>query len=344
MLNITTGPKSCALRVVIYGPEGIGKTTLASRWPKPLFLDIEGGTNEMDVARLERPQSWSAIMQVVTSLAGNMQGYETLVIDTADWAEKMLREHVCAANNVQSIGDKPYGQLYQTVAAEWGRFLDALSRVADGGTHIVLLAHSQIVHCDIPEESGSYDKYELKLLNSFKVSLSGMCKEWASLVLFCSYETFITDGKASGGKRVLHTSHHPCWDAKQRTGMNLPEKLDFPPDRLPSELARLFVAPTRQPAPADDCPADMKPQPQPQPVHGSTAPADDPEKTRLLDQLKQLMVAAHVSLPELDAELARRGVLPAGTHPTAYNIATLNRIVGNWSAVLHNIESRRITS
>lgn len=333
-MNITTGPKPGAIRAVVYGPEGIGKTTLASRWPNPLFFDVEGGTAEMDVARLDRPASWSAIMQTLASLAGNMQGYQTLVIDTADWAEKILKDHVCAANNVQALGDKPYGQLYMQVSVEWGRFLDMLTRIADGGTHIVVLAHSQIVHCDIPEESGEYDKYEMKLLSSFKVSLAGMCKEWASLVLFCSYETFITEGKATGGKRVIHANHHPCWDAKQRTGMNLPDKLDFPADRMPPELARLFATPPppQVAAKADDCPADLNSQPQPQ-----VAATEDPEKANLLGQLKQLMIDAKVSLPALDAELAKRGVVPAGTHPTAFNVQTLKRIVTNWDKVVHNI-------
>ena len=48
-MNITSGIQARAQRVVIYGTEGIGKSTLASQFPDPLFIDTEGSTSNMDV-------------------------------------------------------------------------------------------------------------------------------------------------------------------------------------------------------------------------------------------------------------------------------------------------------
>ena len=64
-LTITRGPVRSAMKVVIYGPEGIGKTTLASRFPNPLFIDTEGSTKFLDVARTPPPKSWAQLLDQI---------------------------------------------------------------------------------------------------------------------------------------------------------------------------------------------------------------------------------------------------------------------------------------
>ena len=60
MLKITEGTVNRALKVVIYGSEGIGKTTIASKFPNPLFIDTEGGTSQLNVRRIDRPKTWKS--------------------------------------------------------------------------------------------------------------------------------------------------------------------------------------------------------------------------------------------------------------------------------------------
>ena len=48
-MNIVSGKQPKARKVLLYGPEGIGKTSLARQFPRPLFLDTERGTGEYDV-------------------------------------------------------------------------------------------------------------------------------------------------------------------------------------------------------------------------------------------------------------------------------------------------------
>lgn len=372
-MNIETGKKQSKIRAVIYGPEGIGKSTLAAKFPRPLFVDVEGGTHHLDVARISAPKSWSAICQIVTDVANGRIGqeYQTLVIDTADWAEKALKEAICREAKVQSIGDVDFGKLYQKLGAKWGTFLDDLSQVAEI-KHVVLLAHSQLSHCEIPEESGSFDRYELKLNNSFKVNTASMTKEWASMVLFLNYEIVVVESggknKAQGGRRVMYTSHHACWDAKNRYG--LPEKIRLNDDEsLPKELAAIITSEpatsTAQVASGSNIKQDVakqEAQPAPAQQHAPTPPpaqvATTPtatlppaptasvtlpslEKQKLLAQLKELMIMSGIRMAELDAELARKGVVPTGTNPADYNENTLTRIINGWKAVSHNIINNR---
>lgn len=339
-MQIITGKQAAPIRAVVYGPEGIGKSTLASHWPKPLFVDVEQGTSRLDVARI-RPLSWAAVGQAVAEIEHDGNGFQTVVFDTADWLEKLAAAAVCAAHGQKGIEAFGYGKGYTYLADEWKRFLDALSAMqAKTGTHVLFLAHACMRKFEQPDEAGAYDRWELKLSKQ----VAPVLKEWADLVLFLNYETIVVEAdgkhKAQGGKRVIHTTHHPCWDAKNR--FDLPDKFALGNNGLPAELRPVFADVTTErttasaPSPA---PAEADP-PAPAPQTAETA-ATDPARSALLDQLRQLMVADGIKLPELQAELARKGVVPADMHPTQYNEATLSRVVGRWSAVVHNIKVAR---
>jgi GTPase SAR1 family protein len=94
-MNITRGVIPTAKKVVIYGPEGIGKTTFAAQFPGAVFLDTEGSTVHMDVARLDSPVTWADILATVDWAVENHSAIGTFVIDTMDWAEAMAFREVC---------------------------------------------------------------------------------------------------------------------------------------------------------------------------------------------------------------------------------------------------------
>lgn len=87
MLKITNGRIARAQKVVLYGSEGIGKSTLAAMFPNPLFIDTEGGTAHMDVRRIAKPGTWVELMDILNEIAITPDICGSLVIDTADWAE-----------------------------------------------------------------------------------------------------------------------------------------------------------------------------------------------------------------------------------------------------------------
>ena len=230
-MRIIRGKLSGARKVCVYGPEGIGKSTFASHFPDPVFIDTEGSTKDMDVARMEAPSSWQMLMEQVKYVKAHPETCRTLVIDTADWAEMLCTEAVCARSQKAGIEDFGYGKGYVYLTEEFGRLLNLLQELVDIGIHVVINAHAKIRKFEQPDEMGAYDRWELKL----QKQTAPLLKEWADMVLLANYKTIVVnvDGqgaqkgknKAQGGKRVMYTSHHPCWDAKNRYG--LPEELPF---------------------------------------------------------------------------------------------------------------------
>lgn len=229
-MKIISGKIVKPQKVIIYGPEGIGKSTFASQFPHPLFIDTEGSTSHLAVDRLERPTSWQMLRQYIKDIKADSMGYKTVVIDTADWAERLCEDSICQQNGKQGIEDFGYGKGYTYVKEEFGRLLNSLSDLIDAGMNVVLTAHSIIRKFELPEETGAYDRYELKLGSKAGNQCAALVKEWADMVLFANYKEIVVtskDGKkkVSGGQRVMHTLHNPCWDAKNRHG--LPEELPF---------------------------------------------------------------------------------------------------------------------
>lgn len=241
-MNISRGRIPGAKKVVIYGVEGIGKSTLAAQFPGVLFIDTEGSTKELDVARFDPPTSWAMLLAEVQYVIDHPQICQTLVIDTADWAEQIMIADLCARNKWEGLETPGYGKGYQYAAEEWGsQLLNRLTDVVRRGVNVVFTAHALLRKVDLPEESNSYDHWEMK--TSKKVA--PMLREWADMVLFLHYDIQVyksgekdKKGKAQGGRRVMETTHTPYWDGKNRYGL---------PDKLPldfGQIAQLFAWPT----------------------------------------------------------------------------------------------------
>ena len=335
MFEISSGRMQKPLKMVIYGPEGIGKSSFAAQAPGALFIDTEGSTVHMDVRRLPAPQSWTMLLQEVDYVRRTPGICQTLVIDTADWAERMARDHVCNTHNVKGLEDFGYGKGYVYLYEAMGQLLNQLTEVVNAGMNVILTAHAKMRKFEQPDELGSYDRWEMKLMKE----TPGMIKEWADLVLFATYETYIikeqgkeksNKGKAQGGARVMHTTHHPCWDAKNRHGL---------PDKLPldfGQVAHLFAtqqaAPMQEPASAPAAAPDLE--------------ADDvpffmsePENTGIPPALQQLMDAAGVTEQQISDAVAARGYYPAGMKIKDYHPDFVQGcLVGAWDSVLEMIK------
>lgn len=192
-----------------------------------MFLDTEGGTHHLDVVRFPEVSTWEDITAAIAQLANDEHTRETLVIDTADWLEKRLAEHICRKASKESIEDFGYGKGYTLLAEEFAKFLASLDALIRRGMHVLLLAHSTVRKFESPEQAGSYDRYELKLSKQ----VGPLLKEWADLILFANYVTRVAENDSGkkrgvGGKeRLLFTTHAAAYDAKNRHGLE--EKLPF---------------------------------------------------------------------------------------------------------------------
>lgn len=226
---ITEGPTMRAQRLLVYGPEGIGKTTLASQFPNPIFCDVEDGSGHLYVRRLPVPLSWDMLIDEVRDVASEPDDASTIVVDSIDAAERLCQAHVCRKANKESIESWGYGKGYTIAAEEFRKLLSVCDLCIAAGVNVVLIAHSQMRKFERPDENGAYDRFEVKLDRR----IASIVKEWSDAVLFLDYETFVSvdengKGKATGGKRVIRTSHSVSWDAKNRWG--LPDKLMFDGD------------------------------------------------------------------------------------------------------------------
>lgn len=265
-IQITRGATVHPQKVVLYGVEGVGKTTLAAQFPDPLFIDTEGGTEGYDVARTQAPQSWTALKDLVRAVAAE-RPCGTLVLDTADWAERLLCAELCAKNKWQSMEALNYGKCWQYALEEFGRLLDLLTDVRDAGMNVVVTAHATVSKFDQPDEAASYDRWTMKMYKRD----AALLKEWADALLFVNYKTvvemvgegFSAKGKARGAKRTIFTTHHAAWDAKNRWGLpdEVPLGYEAIAPHVPSPMAPAqpapATAPQTAPAPAGDAPASI---------------------------------------------------------------------------------------
>ena len=290
-MNITRGIIKSPLRVVISGVPGIGKSTFVSYAPNPLFIDTEGSTKQLNVARADDPTSFAMLMNEVDAVINDPSICDTLVIDTIDWAEKLASNQVIASNNWKSIEDGGYGSGYKKIYELMAKLLDKLSLVITKGINVFLVAHTALRKVEQPDEMGSYDRWELKLQNSPKCNVAAMVNEWADMVLFANYKTMIMvddktkKGKGVGGQRVMYTSYRPAWNAKNRFG--LPDECPFdygviapyipskqPPIQTPSftpvvqpqEAPPMQEVPKAPPAPPTPSAPPVAPAPAPAPV------------------------------------------------------------------------------
>ena len=115
------------IKLVIYGQEGVGKSSLAAQLPGAVFLDCEGSTSKMNVRRLPKPTSWEMLQQELQFVLEShvQRQYQTVVIDTFDWAERLAIAQLCSKHNVNCIEGFGYGKGWEYEAEEIGRFLDA---------------------------------------------------------------------------------------------------------------------------------------------------------------------------------------------------------------------------
>ena len=347
MFEITSGVINKAKKVVFYGVEGVGKSTFAAHFPDPLFIDTEGSTANMNVRRYPKPSSWQMLNDEIIEIM-NIRPCKTLIIDTADWAERLCMESVCSAYGKKGVEDFGYGNGWTYGEEEWGRFLNLLQDVVDiADINVVLTAHSRIRKFELPNEMGAYDKYELKLGKKTTSKTAPLTKEWADMVLFANFKTYVVavdkEGKkhkAQGKERVMYTTHHPCWDAKNR--YNLPEEmpLDF------SGIAHLFeekeqiqqshTSAEKSIGKIEQLGSELES------IIKEVEPEIKPQiNQRIPKALLDLMEQNLVTEDEIKKAVALKGYYPAETPIENYDINFINGVlVGAWPKVLNIIENQ----
>ena len=372
-MKITKGKQKSNMRMVMYAPEGSGKSTFAAQFSKGIFMDVEGSTEDMDVQRVT-PPTWGQVLNMLDQFSKDSQGFEHLIIDTADWCQRLAVENICMLNNWDTISQKnDYGYSYNLLGEAWGKFINKLTDVSKKMS-VIVLCHSHLTKFESPEENGSYDRYSLKLICTPKYDMSAMLKEWAKMVLFVNYKTEVVEinkkKKAQGGKRVMYTTHTPYWDAKNR--FNLPGEMPFEIkdgnhqgyESLQSCLGQKTEVPKEQfhsgsgLLPPEDAIIIQKPddkerekiEPGSEVIFEQVAGRmERPPPTQLKEdptsfpaKLWDLMTMHGVTEEEIQKVVAQQGYYPVETPVGNYDAAFVDgRLIANWDAVYNEIKKIR---
>jgi hypothetical protein len=229
LAQVQTGRRPAPRRVLLYGTQGIGKSTFGACSDRPIFVPTEDGLGEIDCARFPLAQSYQDAIKALEALYTEDHPYGTVVIDSLDWLERLIWAEVCRERSVSNIEDIGYAKGYTFALTPWRDFLAGLDALRNVRTMtVVLIAHARIERFENPE-TDSYDRYVPRL----QKLASQLIQEWCDEVLFATYKVYTkqTDEgfnrkKAKGvgtGERIMYTTERPSHMAKNR--LNLPDEL-----------------------------------------------------------------------------------------------------------------------
>lgn len=229
-------------RVLTYGPQGVGKSTLAAD-AEALFLDIEGGSGELEAARYPfnpgqpdefKPRDYDQLNDAVDDLIAHPgHGFPAVALDTGDALEAMIHRHLCEKNKVSSIEKVGggYGKGYRAAVEELRRLLAKLDLLRAQGVTVIILAHSATSTFKNPEGE-DFDRFSLACHRDF----AGQLYSWCDIVGFLHFEGGAKKLEEDGAKekrargwttnrRLMQLQREAAWDAKWR--LTVPMDLEF---------------------------------------------------------------------------------------------------------------------
>jgi hypothetical protein len=229
--TITKGRLPRYIWALIYGTDGVGKSTMCSHAPNPIFVGAEKGTEQLDVARFPQTESIVELLAQLRTLQTEKHEYQTVVLDSLDWIEPLIWKAVCDEGKVENIEQfgGGYGKGYVRALDLWRTLIKELA-ILNQNMHVLLIGHAQIKSFQDPELPTAYDHYQLKINDK----AAALVREAADAVLFARFETELVrqssgaKAKVRGeGKRIMYTESRPGFDAKNRFNLAFVMPLDW---------------------------------------------------------------------------------------------------------------------
>ena len=240
---------------ILYGVDGIGKSSLAAEWPDPVYLPTAGERppNDVDIPTPGEITSFSDLLDIMGELITEEHGHKTVIIDSLDGLEPLVNAVTCARIGATSIdsNDKgspaAFGRGIVETEVEWGEFMSGCRALTERGIAVVLIAHPEIKRFDSPV-TDPYDRYQLKV----NKRAAALVREQSDIVAFLNYRISIKTKEvapkkeishAEGGKeRQIHLSEGPGFVAKNR--YSTPDVIVYRKGDGYAQLAKYFPAPT----------------------------------------------------------------------------------------------------
>lgn len=232
--KLSRGRQAVPLKVLIQGAEGVGKTTFAAGAPRPRFIDLDRGSYEQDIERVEAG-TFEEVLEWIEDAVSD-DAVETLVIDSLSRLEGFITTCVCGENDTGGLVafGGGYGRGDSATLIYWRQFLKALDRVAKA-KHVILIGHTGIKGFADPL-GPAFNRFALSL----REGAANEVKRWVNYVLFArtdlSTRTQETTKKSLGissGDRWIYTDGNPAYDAKHRGSL---------PAQLPLSWAAFYAA------------------------------------------------------------------------------------------------------
>jgi hypothetical protein len=229
--KIQRGRQHMPPRVLLYGTEGIGKSTFGSQAPRPIFIQTEDGLNEIETDKFPLATSYEQVVAALTDLRNEQHDYETVVIDSLDWLERLVFDKLCAEYGVPSIEQVAggYSKGYTLALSYWREIIAHLNALRNTrGMVVLLIAHSKVERFEDPE-APPYDRYSPRLHKH----AAALVSEWCDAVLFATRKMRTQSEEAGfgrkrttahaigkdGGERIIRCIGGPSCVAKNRYGI-----------------------------------------------------------------------------------------------------------------------------
>lgn len=232
--SLIRGKQELPPRICFYGGHGIGKSTIASKFPSPIFISTEDGLASLDVVSFPRATTVDDVAKSIGLLAKEEHDFKTVIVDSVDWLVEPLI--VSDVESKHDPKDLAYGKGQVLVAEQLRELmggLDVLRRRRD--MNVVLIAHATVVKYENPLTE-SYDRYQPKLPNR----ANSILQEWCDVIGYCGYRVLIKKDQAgygnttnrgiTTGERQIHLIETPAYVAKNR--YNCPEVIPMSFEKL----------------------------------------------------------------------------------------------------------------
>jgi len=232
--QLITGKQELPPRICIFGGHGIGKSTIASQFPKPIFISTEDGLASLDVVSFPRAETVDDVAQNIRTLIKEEHDFRTVVLDSVDWlVEPLITGDVESKHDAKELA---YGKGQMMIAEAFRELLsgfDVLRKKRD--MNVVLIAHSSIVRYEDPR-SEPYDRYQPKLPNR----CNALLQEWVDVLAFAGFRIIVKKSDVgfnnsvtrgiTTGERLLHMIENPAYVAKNR--YNCPDTVPMVYEKL----------------------------------------------------------------------------------------------------------------